>query len=77
MHSITKASDSISTAVFTIRSCSITFARDGRKTGYSAPSGIIILGKVPVVLQHVRIWPARIPDAINRATLDLPRVPLT
>ena len=38
---------------------------------------MIIRGSVPVVLQQVRLPANRSPAAISRATLDLPRVPLT
>ena len=62
MHSITSASARCATAARTTRSCSITLARAGRNTGYSAPSGMIIRGSVPVVLAHVRMPPARKPS---------------
>ncbi len=77
MHSITNPSAPTATAVSTIRTCSMTFARPDRKTGYSSPSGKIMRASVPVVFAQVRSPPARMPAAMRRVTLDLPRVPFT
>ena len=60
-----------------MRTCSITFAPDGRKTGYSLASGRIMRARVPVVFAHVVMPPARKPPAMSRVTLDFPLVPFT
>ena len=77
MHSITTASGFSWAKKRINRTCSPIDADRKRWIMRSLPSASMTRGAVPVVLANVRRPPARRPAAINRVTLDLPRVPFT
>jgi hypothetical protein len=77
MHSMTSASQRSATAARTTASCSRMFGPPRRRMRVSVPSTWTSAAALPVVLATTRRPPPRSPAPINRATDDLPRVPLT